>query len=415
MKYFGGDPMRKTMRQDTNTSVSPNVADGNADLLEPAVKLFEPLVFRGVALKNRVMVSPMSMYNSCDGFADDMHLVHLGRFALGGAGMVMMESSAVSRQGRGTNGCNGIWTDEHVPNLRKITEFLRRFGSTPGIQLGHSGPKGSTQRPWHGNGPLTDQDAAERKELGWPVVSSTDVPFDAGWAAPTALGQADIDALVLDYRYAARRAHQAGFDVLELHCAHGYLLHSFLSPLVNKRTDQYGGSIQNRMRLPLLIVDAIRDEFPQTLPIFVRISAVDGVDVGWSIEDSILFAKELALRGVDAIACSTGGIKLEKGQALVSRTPGFQVPFAQRIRREAEICTIAVGMILEPRQAEDILQAGEADIIALGREMLFNPNWAAQAALALKGGLGWDEWPEAFGWWLQRRARQLAPYSMKEK
>ncbi len=373
----------------------------------PAAKLFQPLVLRGVTLKNRIMVSPMSMYSSSDGFANDLHLVHLGRFALGGAGTVMLEATAVTSQGRGTAGCNGIWRDEHVPNLRRISEFLRKFGSTAGIQLGHSGPKGSSQRPWQGNGPLTDKDTAERQEPPWPVVSSTDTPFDVGWAVPAALSEADIDALVFDYRLAARRACHAGFQIIELHCAHGYLLHSFLSPLVNKRVDQYGGTIENRMRLPLRVVDALREEIPEAMPLFVRISAVDGNRVGWSMADSVAFARQLALRGVDAVACSTGGIKLEKGQNLVSRTPGFQVPFAEQIKREANIHTIAVGMILAPEQAEGILRAGQADIIALGREMLFNPNWSAQAALTLKGIEGWDDWPEQFKWWLQRRAHQL--------
>ncbi len=398
------------LRQDTSLGVSECTGNGPPDeALTSVAKLFEPLALRGVTLKNRIMVSPMSMYSSSDGFANDLHLVHLGRFALGGAGTVMVEATAVAQQGRGTVGCNGIWRDEHVPNLQRISGFLRTFGCTAGIQLGHSGPKGSSQRPWHGNGPLTTRDAAERHEQSWPVVSSTDAPFDAGWSAPVALTEADIDALVFDYRMAARRACQAGFQIVELHCAHGYLLHSFLSPLVNKRIDRYGGTIENRMRLPLRVVDALRDEIPETMPLCVRISAVDGNNVGWSMADSVVFAKQLALRGVDAIACSSGGIKLEKGRNLVSRIPGFQVPFAEQIKREAGVHTIAVGMILTPEQAEGVLRTEQADIVALGREMLFNPNWPAQAALALKGAEGWDEWPEQFKWWLQRRARQLAP------
>ncbi len=376
---------------------------------EAVIRLFEPLAIRGINLKNRVVVSPMSMYNSHEGFSDDLHLVHLGRFALGGAGLVIMESTAVNRDGRITHGCNGIWLDAHVPNLRRISDFLHRFGSVAGIQLGHSGPKGAGQRPWHGNGPLGPEDATQRREYPWSVFSSSPVPFDEGWATPRALAEADMDELVLDYRNAARRARDAGFDVIELHCAHGYLLHAFLSPLLNKRDDKYGGSLDNRMRLPLRIAEAVRGEWPQERPLFARISAVDGVGVGWSIEDSVVFVKALSARGVDAIACSTGGVKLSRGQVLVSRDPGFQVRFAAQIRRATGIPTIAVGMILEPQQAEDVLRAGDADLIALGREMLFNPNWAAQAAVTLRQSAGWKEWPDQYGWWLERRARQLTP------
>lgn len=373
------------------------------------VRLFEPMALRGLVLKNRIVVSPMSMYSSNEGFSDDLHLVHLGRFALGGASLVITEATAVSRDGRITHGCNGIWLDAHVPNLRRITDFLHRFGSAAGVQLGHSGPKGAGQRPWHGNGPLGPEDAAQRRELPWSVVSSSALPFDEGYAPPRAMAEVDMDALVSDYRSAARRALAAGFDVIELHCAHGYLLHAFLSPLLNKREDKYGGSLENRMRLPLRIAEAVRAEWPHDHPLFVRISAVDGVGVGWSIEDSIAFTNELAARGVDAIACSTGGAKLARGQVLVSRERGFQVPFAAKIRKATGVPTIAVGMILEPQQAEDVLRAGDADLVALGREMLSDPNWAAQAAVALCQSAGWKAWPEQYGWWLERRARQLAP------
>ena len=378
-----------------------------------AIRLFEPLTLRGMTLKNRIVVSPMSMYSSHEGFSDDLHLVHLGRFALGGAGLVITEATAVSRDGRITHGCNGIWLDAQVPNLRRVTDFLHRFESAAGIQLGHSGPKGAGQRPWHGNGPLGSEDAAKRRELPWPIVSASSLPFDDGYATPRALTEVDMDGLVLDYRGAARRAREAGFDVIELHCAHGYLLHAFLSPLLNNRGDKYGGNLENRMRLPLRVAEAVRSEWPDDRPLFVRISAVDGVGVGWSIEDSIAFTNELAARGVDAIACSSGGAKLARGQVLVSRERGFQVPFAAQIRKATGVPTIAVGMILEPQQAEDVLRAGDADLIALGREMLLNPNWAAQAAVALRQSAGWQEWPQQYGWWLERRARQLAPRGAK--
>lgn len=374
----------------------------------PNTVLFEPLTIRGVTLRNRVVVSPMSVYSSHEGFTDDFHLVHLGRFALGGVGLVMMESTAVTRQGRGTEGCNGIWLDTHAANLARIVDFLHRCGSGAGIQLGHAGPKASTQRPWHGGMPLAEADEA-RREFGWPVVSSSAESFDDGWPVPHALTEAELERLVEDYALAAARAARAGFDVLELHCAHGYLLHAFLSPLLNRRSDGHGGSLENRMRFPLRVAQAVRRAFPDDKPVIARISSVDGVDVGWSIDDSIVYAKALARLGIDAVACSSGGPKLPKGQVLVSRTPGFQVPFAERIRQESGLPTIAVGMILEAAQAEAILRKGQADLIALGRELLFNPNWAAQAALQLQGPSGWKLWPEQFAWWLERRARQLAP------
>ncbi|HZL98518.1 MAG TPA: NADH:flavin oxidoreductase/NADH oxidase [Terriglobales bacterium] len=371
--------------------------------------LFEPLSLRSVTLKNRIVVSPMSMYSAVEGVADDLHLVQLGRFAMGGAGLALMEAAAVSRDGRITHGCLGLWLDTHVRPLRRVVDFLHRFGCAAGIQIGHSGPKGSAQRPWHGGAPLGTDDATSRGEEGWPVVSSFPVPFDDGWPTPVPLAETGMDSLVLDYRNAARRAREAGFDTVELHCAHGYLLHAFLSPLVNRREDRYGGSLENRMRLPLRVAEAIRAEWPDSKPVLVRISAVDGVDIGWSIEDSVAFAKELADRGIDAIDCSSGGVKLHRGNVLSSRIPGFQVPFSARIRREAKIPTIAVGLIREPRQAEDVLRSGGADLVALGRELLVNPNWSAQAALSLRGGDGWREWPELFRWWLERRDRQLAP------
>ncbi|MGB6103134.1 MAG: NADH:flavin oxidoreductase/NADH oxidase [Pusillimonas sp.] len=372
-------------------------------------RLFSPYHLRSVELPNRIVVSPMSMYSAQEGYADDFHLVHLGRFALGGAGLVMMEATAVQRWGRGTDGCLGIWLDGHVPALRRITTFLHEHGSKAGLQLGHAGPKGSTQRPWHGGGPLTVDDAMQRKEFAWDTVSASAKAVTAGWPAPSSLTPADLDTLVDDWCAAARRAAQAGFDVLELHFAHGYLLHAFLSPLTNDRSDEYGGSLENRMRLPLRIAQAVRKAFPAELPIMVRISAIDGVDIGWSIEDSVALAKSLASLGIDAITCSSGGVVLPKGHVLASRAPGFQVPFAEQVRRAAGIPTVAVGMIRTARQAEDILQQEQSDLVALAREMLFNPNWAAQAALELEDAKGWRWWPEPFRWWLERRARQLAP------
>lgn len=369
--------------------------------------LFEPLALRGVTLKNRVVVSPMTMYSSHEGFTDDFHLIHLGRFALGGAALVFTEATAVNRTGRITAGCNGLWLSAHGTNLSRIVEFLHRCDCAAGIQLGHSGARGSTRRPWHGGSPLDRDDVAQRREYSWPIVGVTDVPYDEGSPSPMRLDESDLELLVEDYRRATRLAHVAGFDVLELHCAHGYLLHSFLSPLTNSRDDAYGGSFANRTRFPLRIVAAVRSEWPVEKPLFVRISAVDGVDIGWSSEDSIAFARQLAARGVDAVDCSSGGMKLPRDKQVVSRTLGFQVPFAASIRKEAGIATVAVGLIVEPKQAETIISSGAADLVALARQALFNPNWAAQAALELTGKDGWRLWPDPFRWWLERRARTL--------
>jgi 2,4-dienoyl-CoA reductase-like NADH-dependent reductase (Old Yellow Enzyme family) len=369
--------------------------------------LFEPITFRAVTLRNRIVVSPMAMYSAHDGFADDFHLVHLGRFAIGGAGLVFTEATAVTEQGRITAGCNGLWLDAQVPALRRITDFLHRFGSAAGMQLAHSGWKGSTRRPWHGGARLDADDVMLRGETAWPIVSVGDEAFDHLAPGAAALTEGDLAALLDQYRAAVRRTIAAGFDVLEIHAAHGYLLHSFLSPLSNTRPDRYGGSIENRMRFPLEVIEAVRAEWPADKPLFVRISAVDGVDVGWSIEDSVTFAKAAAACGVDLIDCSTGGMKLPRDKNLVARTPGFQVPFAARVRKEARVATMAVGLILEPRQAEAILKSGEADLIALAREMLVDPNFAAQAALELEGASGWDLWSDQFRYWLERRARTL--------
>jgi 2,4-dienoyl-CoA reductase-like NADH-dependent reductase (Old Yellow Enzyme family) len=373
--------------------------------------LWQPITLRGVTLKNRIMIAPMSMYSAIDGFSDDFHLVHLGRFAMGGAGLVCMEATAVSPEGRGTAGCAGLWSDEQADKLQRITSFLHRFGCAAGIQLFHAGQKGSSMRPWEGGGPL----GRDAKDKAWDIISVTDAPFDQDFARPKAMTEADLDRVLDDFVSAAQRAARAGFDVLELHCAHGYLLHSFLSPLSNTRDDAYGGNLEGRMRFPLRVVDAVRAVWPQERPLFVRVSSVDGIDVGWSLEESIAFARELRRRGVDAVDCSTGGMKLGRGQALVSRAPGFQVPYAERIRRDADIRTVAVGLIRDAAHAEEILQEGKADIVAIAREALFHPNWAAEAALKLDGDGAWKAWPEQFGWWLLRRARQMGESYSKAK
>jgi len=368
--------------------------------------LFTPFQLRDLTLKNRVVVSPMATYSACDGFATDWHVAHIGKLAAGGAGLVFVEQSSVSVQGRITHGCLGIWNDAQTEGHARLVALIHQFNAKAAIQIAHSGRKGSSQRPWEGGGPLGKADIDARSEGPWEIAASSSIPFDDGWPAPHMLTSEEIDAVVEDFRAAFCRARTAGYDVAELHCAHGYLMHSFLSPLANNRNDEYGGSRENRMRLPLRIAAVMREEWPDHLPVFVRISSVDGVDIGWSIEDSIAFASELKAVGIDMVDCSSGGMKLPRGNSLVSRTPGFQVPFAERIQRDAGVSTIAVGLIREPEYAETILRDGHASLIALGRELLWNPNWPAQTALAFGCDPAWSGWPEQYGWWLKRRVTQ---------
>jgi 2,4-dienoyl-CoA reductase-like NADH-dependent reductase (Old Yellow Enzyme family) len=346
------------------------------------------------------------MYSAKEGVIDDFHLVHLGRFAIGGAGLVFVEATAVSKRGRITQGCSGLWDDVQIRPLQRVSDFLHRFGCAAGIQLSHSGHKGSSQRPWEGGGPLGPGDLDLRGDEPWEPLGATAAPFDRGWPPVAEMSLQDIATTVDEFVAAAKRADRAGFDIVELHCAHGYLLHSFLSPLSNTRTDAYGGDIGGRMRFPLEVVRATRDAWPSDKPLFVRVSSVDGVNVGWSLDDSITFAKELKACGVDAVDCSSGGLKLEKHQNLPAREPGFQVPYAAKIRAEAGIPTVAVGLIRDPAFAEKIVADGKADLVSIAREALFHPNWPAEAALVLEGTAGWSRWPQQFGWWLLRRARQ---------
>ena len=370
--------------------------------------LFRPLSLRGVSLRNRIVISPMCQYSAVDGLASDWHLVHLGRFALGGAGAVFVEATAVHPRGRITHGDLGLWSDAHTPPLRRIARFLAEHGAVPAIQLAHAGRKASMQRPWHGNGPIDDTDRA-RGEDAWPVVAPSPLPLDEGWLVPHELSPTEMAELREAWRRAALRALEAGFEVVELHAAHGYLLHEFLSPLSNRRSDAYGGDRAGRMRFPLEVAETLRAVWPQDRPVFVRLSAVDGIEGGWTLEDSVAFARELKALGVDAVDCSSGGLAGSATAARVPRGLGFQVPFAERIRREAEIPTMAVGLIVEPRQAEDILQNGQADLVAIGREALFDPNWPvhAERALGAAGDGVFASWPVQHGWWLERRERAL--------
>ena len=364
--------------------------------------LFTPLALRDVTLRNRIAVSPMCQYSAGDGIANDWHMVHLGKFAQGGAGLVFTEAAAVSRIGRITHGDLGIWSDEHAAALARITGFLRAHGATPAIQLSHAGRKASMQRPWEGNAALTEVEIAAG-DTPWPTVAPSPLPVAEGWLVPREMSHDDIRVVVANFAAAARRADLCGFDVAEIHAAHGYLLASFLSPVSNQRSDEYGGSREGRSRALFETVDAVRAVWPQGKPLFVRVSAVDGSPDGWGLDDSVWLAKELAARGVDVIDCSSGGIS---GPATAGRTPpppGFQVPYAERIRNESGIKTQAVGLIFEPEHANAIITEGKADIVALGREMLSDPNWALHAADTLGVDTAFETWPKQYGWWLDKR------------
>lgn len=344
--------------------------------------LFSSFQLRELTFANRIGVSPMCQYSSVDGFATDWHLVHLGARAQGGAALVIVEASAVTPEGRISTGDLGIWKDEHIPALRRITEFLHSQGAHAGIQLAHAGRKGSMAVPFHGERLLG------RGEGGWTPIAPSAIAFSDNYAVPEALDKAGIDAVVKAFAEAAQRARKAGFDLVEIHAAHGYLLHEFLSPLSNQRTDEYGGSFENRTRLLLRVVDAVRGAWPQNLPVLVRISATDWVEGGWTIDDSVALAKLLKEHGVDLVDCSSGG---NVAHAKIPVAPGYQVQFAARIRREAGIATAAVGMITEPVQANRIVAEGEADMVLLAREMLRDPYWAVHAAEALNEPASWPQ------------------------
>jgi 2,4-dienoyl-CoA reductase-like NADH-dependent reductase (Old Yellow Enzyme family) len=342
--------------------------------------LFSPLQLRSLTFANRIGVSPMCQYSSQDGFATDWHLVHLGSRAQGGAGLVMLEASAVVAEGRISSGDLGIWKDEHVPALERIVRFIHSQGARAGIQLAHAGRKGSMTPPFSGERLLTAQEGA------WEPVSASAVAFSASYAVPRALDQAGISAIVEAFRQAARRAFTAGFDFVEIHAAHGYLLHQFLSPLANRRTDSYGGSFENRTRFALEVVDAVRAEWPAHLPLFVRISATDWAEGGWNIDESVELARLFREHGVDLVDVSSGG--MVPGVA-IPIGPGYQVEFAARIRREAGIATAAVGLITDPVQANSIVAEGQADLVFLAREFLRDAYWPVHAAASLGEGVSW--------------------------
>jgi 2,4-dienoyl-CoA reductase-like NADH-dependent reductase (Old Yellow Enzyme family) len=378
---------------------TPHAPDGYARFMST---LFSPTRLREIVLRNRVMISPMCQYSADeDGRAGDWHLVHYGRFAQGGAGLVMVEATAIAPQGRLGYGDLGIWNDYHVAGLSRIAGFIEAEGAVPAIQLGHSGRKASTQRPWHGHGPLGPEDWKERGEAAWQAESVTDEPPGTRFMLPVELTLEKVHENLRLWEDAARRAAQAGFKALEIHGAHGYLIHSFLSPISNKRTDAYGGDFAGRTRFGIEVVESVRKAWPEHLPLFFRISALDAAVDGWSLEDTIALARVLKAKGVDLIDCSSGGIGSDP--TIIPRGPGFQVPFAEKVRVGAGVKTVAVGLITDAEQAECIVADGRADLVAVGREALFNPNWPLHAMRSLEPDRRFDEWPPSSGWWLNRR------------
>ena len=369
-------------------------------------QLFSPLTVRGVTLPNRIMISPMCMYSAHEGKVNDFHLVHLGRYALGGAGLVMAEALAVEARGRISPADAGLWSDEQIEPWRRITSFLREHGAVPGIQLAHAGRKASTQAPWRGAGQLTERDAREGN-APWQTVAPTALPASADLNMPAELSVDDIRAIVAAWRDAAARALSAGFKVIEVHGAHGYLIHTFLSPLSNLRSDGYGGDRKGRMRFALEIACAIREVWPPSLPLFWRVSALDGVEGGWTLDDTVALCRELAEHGVDVIDTSSGGVSNDpESYRRIRKGYGFHTPYAAQIRRETGLRVATVGLIVDPVQAEGIVRRGDADIVAIAREALANPQWPLQARQVLVGE-SYDTWPVQAGWWLERRAPVL--------
>lgn len=338
------------------------------------MSLFQPLTLGDVRLRNRIAVSPMCQYSSVDGLPNDWHLVHLGGFAVGGSALVLSEAAAVSPEGRISPADIGLWNDAQAQAWQRINRFIREQGAVSGVQLAHAGRKAGTDAPWRGGKPL------RVAQGGWIPVAPSALAYDTGYATPLALDRAGLQAVVADFRAAARRSAEAGFDVIEVHAAHGYLLHQFLSPLSNRREDAYGGSLENRARLLREVVAAVRAEWPQPKPLLVRVSATDWVDGGWDIDECVALARWLKQDGVDLIDVSSGGLSPRQ---VIAPSPGYQVPFAARIRREAGIATGAVGLITEARQADAILARGDADLVLIARELLRDPHFPRRAAAEL--------------------------------
>ncbi|MBV8412862.1 MAG: NADH:flavin oxidoreductase/NADH oxidase [Alphaproteobacteria bacterium] len=373
--------------------------------------LFSPLKLRGVSAPNRCVVSPMVQYRATDGQVNDYHLVHLGKFALGKFGIVFTENCAVEPRGRVTQGDLGMWDDGQIEGHKRLVRFLRQEGALAATQITHAGRKGSTPRSFDKPGQLGPEDAGWQR---WQVVGPSEIAAAEGWMVPKQLAADELDDIVRKFGEAARRADAAGYDVIEIHGAHGYLLAQFLSPISNKRNDEYGGDRAGRMRFPLAVAKAVRSNWPERKPMFIRVSTVDGAG-GWEVEDTVVFAKALKELGVDVIDCSSGGLTGLSTALPVKRSLGFQVPFAAAVKRQAGIHTMAVGLILDGPQAEAILEAGDADLIAIGRQALYDPFWPVHAAQELGCDTSFEMWTPEYGWWLDKRKNNLADIARHQK
>ena len=367
-------------------------------------QLFTPLPLRGLTLRNRVVLSPMCQYQAIEGAMQDWHYQHHSRFASGGLALGFVEATGVARDGRITYGCTGIWSDDHVPALRRIVELYHAYGAACGIQIGHAGRRASAERPWDGAAPIKRTDGPE---AAWQRVGPSAVPERDGYPAPRELAEREIEELIGAFVSAAKRALAAGFDVLEIHGAHGYLVHSFFSPISNRRTDAFGGTREKRMRFPLLVAEAVRAAWPEDRPLFYRTSSVDGIEGGVTIEDTIALAHALKARGVDLMDCSSGGMSGPATLSTAKITPGYMVPYASAVRKQVGLPTMAVGAILDPRQADAILAAGDADLIALGRQLIAEPHWLYRAALELGHPDPASVLDRHYGFYLARRASVL--------
>lgn len=364
--------------------------------------LFSPMRLRGLTLRNRIVLAPMLTYQARHGHVTDWHLAHLAKFAVGGAGLVFMESTKVDPRGCTTANDLGLWKDDFIKPLQRITQILKEHGAAAGIQLGHSGRKARNSLPWLGRKPMPDLPGVDHGEP-WDLIGPSAVAHGPGYATPRAMTQKDIADQIASWAQATRRADMAGFDVLEIHAAHGYLLHQFLSSEANQRIDTYGGSLHNRMRFPLEVVRTVRTNWPVHKPLFCRISATD--EIGWTLEDSHVFVRALLAEGVDVIDCSAGGMTR---RSVADPGPkaklGYQVPYSQSIRRQTGAHTMAVGLIIHADQADAILRREDADLVALGRELLYNPNWPMDAASKLGLAEAFSMVPPSYGYWLEKRA-----------
>jgi 2,4-dienoyl-CoA reductase-like NADH-dependent reductase (Old Yellow Enzyme family) len=389
--------------------MQPERNQNTAQTAQAQPLLFTPITLRGLTARNRIVVSPMSQYAAVNGEPTDWHLVHLGKFAMGGAGIVFVEETSVEERARKTYHCPGIYTDAQARGWRRITDFIRSQGALSAIQLGHAGRKVATKAPWEGFAPLTAEDA-KSGEPPWQGIAPSPIPVKPEAMIPLEMDHDDIKAVIKSHVEACRRSLDAGFDICEIHGAHGYIIQQFLSPITNKRNDAYGGDIEGRMRFALELIEAAREAWPKDKPLFFRASCIDGKGGAWTLDDTVVLGRELKSRGVDVIDCSSGGIEGPLTLAVVPRVPGYHVPFADRIRRDVGIPTMAVGLITEAAQAEGYLAEGRCDLIALARELMWNPNWPAHAAQALQGPDPLALVPPSYAWWLRRREEVRKQY-----